>query len=125
MICRVCKGTGKYIEYYSANDIVGHSVNCTPCNGTGHKLPKVLNKRTTGVPSDAVYVGRGSRWGNPFEIGKHGTRDEVIDKYIAEFKSNPQNIIDAKMILKDRDLVCYCKPERCHADFLLEIANEM
>lgn len=23
MICRVCKGTGKYIEYYSANDIVG------------------------------------------------------------------------------------------------------
>ena len=28
-----------------------------------------------------VYIGRGSKWGNPFVIGKDGTREEVINKY--------------------------------------------
>lgn len=27
-----------------------------------------------------IYIGRGSRWGNPFVIGKDGTREEVIEK---------------------------------------------
>ena len=28
-----------------------------------------------------VYIGRPSKWGNPFSIGKDGTRKEVIEKY--------------------------------------------
>ena len=35
---------------------------------------KVLNKRVTGVPAEAVYIGRGSKWGNPFQIGLGGDR---------------------------------------------------
>ena len=31
-------------------------------------MPKVLNKRTDTIPPDAVYVGRPSKWGNPFRI---------------------------------------------------------
>lgn len=43
----------------------------------------VLNKHCCGIPEDAVYIGRGSKWGNPFVIGRHGTRAEVIAKYEA------------------------------------------
>ena len=28
-----------------------------------------------------IYIGRPSKWGNPFSIGKDGTREEVIEKY--------------------------------------------
>ena len=31
--------------------------------------------------SNDVYIGRGSKWGNPYVIGKDGNRDEVIEKY--------------------------------------------
>jgi hypothetical protein len=32
-------------------------------------MSKVLNKHAVGIPADAVYIGRGSKWGNPFKIG--------------------------------------------------------
>ena len=41
-------------------------------------MPKVLNKRVDGMPPAAVYIGRPSIWGNPFVIGKDGSRDAVI-----------------------------------------------
>ena len=41
----------------------------------------VLNKHKVGMPAGAIYIGRGSPWGNPFVIGEHGTRDEVCDKF--------------------------------------------
>ena len=37
-----------------------------------------------------VYIGRPSKWGNPFIIGKHGTREEVINKYEAYIMNNPK-----------------------------------
>jgi hypothetical protein len=37
-----------------------------------------------------VYIGRGSKWGNPFVIGKDGDRDEVIAKYREWIKTQPQ-----------------------------------
>jgi len=43
-------------------------------------MPKVLNKYKDGVPAGAVYIGRPSKWGNPFVIGKDGDREEVIAK---------------------------------------------
>jgi hypothetical protein len=42
---------------------------------------RVLNKHHAGVPSGAVYIGRGSKWGNPFRIGPDGDRAAVIAKY--------------------------------------------
>ena len=42
---------------------------------------RVLNKRKSGVPSGAIYIGRGSKWGNPFRIGPDGERASVIAKY--------------------------------------------
>jgi len=42
---------------------------------------RVLNKHHAGVPAGAVYIGRGSKWGNPFRIGPEGDRAAVIAKY--------------------------------------------
>jgi hypothetical protein len=42
---------------------------------------RVINKHLAGVPADAVYIGRGSKWGNPVRIGPDGDRAAVIAKY--------------------------------------------
>lgn len=86
--------------------------------------PRVLNRKHHGVPHDAVYVGRPSRWGNPFKIGPDGDRAEVIAKYRAFLDLNPSLRALARQELAGRDLVCWCAPEPCHADVLLEVAND-
>lgn len=86
-------------------------------------MPRVMNKRTDHVGRNAVYVGRPSKWGNPFVIDRDGTREEVLSKYRDWVMKNPEMIRAARSELVGRDLVCWCAPEPCHADLLLEIAN--
>ena len=69
-----------------------------------------------------VYIGRPSKWGNPFVIGKHGTRDEVIQKYREWLMSQLELLAEVKT-LKGKVLGCYCAPAACHGDFLAELAN--
>lgn len=87
-------------------------------------MPKVWNKRDKNCPKDAVYVGRPSKWGNPYKIGKDGNREEVLLKY-KEYLDNTSFLYynNPKIELKGKDLCCWCKPAACHADILLELAN--
>lgn len=87
-------------------------------------MPKVHNKYHKTAGPDAVYIGRGSPYGNPFVIGKHGDRDAVCDQYEAMLLGNPQLLAKIKTELKGKDTVCFCAPKRCHGDLLLRIANE-
>lgn len=73
---------------------------------------------------DVVYIGRPSKWGNPFVVGVHGSRSEVIAKYIALKENDAEFIAEAKRELKGKNLGCYCAPQACHGDWLLKIANE-
>ena len=69
-----------------------------------------------------VYIGRSTKWGNPFIIGRDGTREEVI----AKFREYGQKVgLDkkARAELKGLTLACHCKPLPCHGDVLLEWAN--
>lgn len=50
---------------------------------------RVLNKRRDGVPNGAVYVGRPSKWGNPFKVDQDGTREEVVAEYRCWLEDNP------------------------------------
>ncbi len=63
---------------------------------------------------------------NPFKVGKDGTRDEVIEKYKiyikAKLRDNP-SLVDDLRAMKGKNLGCWCAPEPCHADVLLEIIN--
>jgi hypothetical protein len=88
------------------------------------KMCKVLNAKRAGKNPGpgCVYVGRPSRWGNPFVIGRHGTRDEVIAKYRAWVLAKP-GLMAALDELRGKNLVCWCAPERCHADVLLELCG--
>lgn len=87
--------------------------------------PRIFNKRTELIPPDAVYVGRPSKWGNPFEIGKDGTREEVIEKFRDWLLSQPTLVAEVKRELRGKNLVCWCHPQACHAEVLLEIANDL
>lgn len=83
-------------------------------------MPCVLNKHTTktALLRDAVYIGRGSPYGNPFRLSIDGTRDEVCDRF--ELEVLPTLDVSA---LRGKDLVCFCAPLRCHGDAILKKAN--
>lgn len=94
-------------------------------------MPRVLNKRRDNIPPDAIYVGRPSKWGNPFKIGQlyQGrilTREDTIGAYRdwLLYSDACQTLLPDIRELKNKDLVCWCAPLPCHADVLLELANK-
>lgn len=87
-------------------------------------MPRIFNKKRK-FPAGAVYIGRPSKWGNPYVIGKDGTRAEVVAKYERWIRDYRRDLVAAtKVELRGKDLVCWCAPEACHGDVLLKIANE-
>lgn len=85
-------------------------------------MPRVYN-RSRGAPYGCIYIGRPSKWGNPYTIGKSGTRDEVVDKY-RDWVIKQPHLIEHLHELKGKNLMCFCSPERCHGDVLIELANK-
>lgn len=150
---------------------------------------RVQRKRTKGwrMPENTVYVGRGSKWGNPYRIGeaqlrspradgreswefegrlhktsgeknafhhsdysenergdkiyrvtwhdvRYATREECVALYREQVTGQPDmldyrhksRVSEIRAELAGKDLACWCPPyEPCHADVLLEIANEV
>lgn len=70
-----------------------------------------------------VYIGRPSKWGNPFSIGKDGTRKEVIKKYRNYILSN-KKLMNELHELEGKVLGCWCKPRACHGDVLIELLDK-
>lgn len=85
-------------------------------------MPKILNKKHGNV-AGPVYVGRPSKFGNPFVIGKDGNRDQVIKKYRNYVLGNKSLLESIKSELHGKDLICWCYPLPYHAEVLIEIAN--
>lgn len=73
-----------------------------------------------------VYIGRGhgTKWGNPFVLGKDGTRKEVIDKY-REWISTQKDLLNDLKELKGEKLGCWCSPKLCHGHVLAELADKI
>lgn len=69
-----------------------------------------------------VFIARPSKWGNPFHIGRDGTRDEVIAKYRRWILKQPELMADLHE-LRGKILGCHCYPKRCHGEVLVELAN--
>lgn len=79
-----------------------------------------------------VYIGRPSKWGNPFthletrnraEI-KVDTRDEAVAAYEDYIRNKPELMADLHK-LKGKVLGCWCKPKSCHGDILVKLINEL
>lgn len=93
------------------------------------------------MPENAVYVGRPTRWGNPFIVGKHGNAEYCNQLFAAIclnhlVVSADRKCLDAqirfqKNLTKDleelrgKDLACWCALDKpCHAEVLLKLANK-
>lgn len=85
-------------------------------------MAKVWASRDPECPADAVYIGRPGYWGNPWVVGVHGSRQEVIERYRQMLLADPKMMARLKE-LRGKDLVCFCKPLPCHGDVLFELAN--
>ena len=83
---------------------------------------RVVNVRKEGHD---VYIGRGSKWGNPFLIGPDGNRSTVIKKYESYIKSMISIKKDEYDLneLKGKRLGCHCAPLPCHGDILKEMID--
>lgn len=78
-----------------------------------------------------VYIGRPSKFGNPYTHLTHtsapyvvDTREEAVYLYEEWIRSQPELMADAKKELKGKILGCWCAPLACHGDVLVKIANE-
>jgi hypothetical protein len=65
---------------------------------------------------------------NPFKVGKDGNREEVIEKYENYITEKIQLEPELKIRLiemKNKNLGCWCYPEKCHGDILIDIINKL
>ena len=77
------------------------------------------------MPTGAKYVGRPTKWGNPFKITDIDNGEKVLCLYEAWLKNQiAQGKLDVS-VLKGLDLACFCPlSSPCHADVLLRMANQ-
>lgn len=86
---------------------------------------RVRRQRRAGwrMPAGAVYVGRPTRWGNPWRVEQLGAV-EAVARYRVELLADPGRVAAVRRELAGRDLACWCRPGvACHADVLLLVAN--
>lgn len=104
---------------------------------------RIQRKRTRGwkMPENAVYVGRPTKWGNPYSIHDEayqyflritpkGDRSvkkaQLIRQVVANYKADilSSDMLDDIGELRGKDLACWCPLDAtCHADVLLELAK--
>jgi len=95
----------------------------TVINLKGKKGKEIVN---------GVYIGRSmymggwklpkSKWHNPFSVKEYG-REEALTKYKQYILKNEQLMGEIEE-LRGKVLECWCKPEKCHGDILIEILNK-
>lgn len=88
---------------------------------------------------DAVIVARPSRWGNPFTVGSSSdyfedgplTREKAVELFathigpMGSYEYDAETLVQLRRELAGRDLACWCPLDQpCHADVLLELANQ-
>lgn len=78
-----------------------------------------------------VYIGRPSKWGNPF-TDRPGTKADIImssrEAAIEAYREwitngGGKHLLNDLHELKGKTLGCWCKPKSCHGDVLAELAN--
>jgi hypothetical protein len=70
-----------------------------------------------------VRIDRQSDWGNPYEIPKDGDRATVIESFRDYYLPRKYSLLKRIPELKGKVLACWCYPEPCHGDVLVEMAN--
>ena len=105
----------------------------------GLNMERIQRRIGEKMPPHTVYIGRGSKYGNPYVIGKDGTAEECVRKYAEEMMpyrhDPPHNGMDelfkseaflkmATQDLRGKNLACWCRLDQpCHGDWLEWILN--
>jgi hypothetical protein len=104
------------------------------------KPQRIQLRRAKGwrIPENTVKVDRTTPWGNPFRVGRDGTRAECVRLYRLLLAGNLclsttngheqmetlRHVAEHLHELRGKHLACWCRlDEACHADLLLELAN--
>jgi hypothetical protein len=80
-----------------------HNLRCLPAEGLNNPL----------------YIGRGSKWGNPYLISKSLTREKAIAGYRKWLWGN-KGLMAALPELRGKQLLCFCAPQACHGHVLVK-----
>lgn len=80
-----------------------------------NNLPIVVNKKKK--QEYDIFIGRPSKWGNPFIIGVHGNRQEVVKQYQLWLAENIK-LLESLPELFNKRIACFCSPDLCHGDIL-------
>lgn len=91
---------------------------------------RVIHYRDRKHVHDLAYVGRAvprlglpeSPFANRYRIGQDGSRFDVIQKYRSWILGQPE-LLQRLYELRGRPLACWCAPEPCHADVLVELVD--
>lgn len=90
---------------------------------------RVQRRRVKGwrMPAGAVYVGRGSKWGNRHTVRQCGSPTAAVARYLEDLQHELADagwLVAAVAQLRGRHLACWCPLDApCHADVLLELVN--
>jgi hypothetical protein len=85
------------------------------------QLPKTRVVNCRREESD-LFIGRPSKWHNPFHIGPDGSREQVLAKYRQWIIRQPRLLRDIHS-LRGKVLGCNCPPLPCHGEVLAELAD--
>lgn len=99
--------------------------------------PRVVRIRRAGgvvIQDCDVYIGREctmggwniprSKWANPYTVKSCGSVDNALESYRRYLAKKPE-LMSALPELAGKTLGCWCKPEPCHGDVLVELFNQM
>lgn len=103
--------------------------------------PKYNNLKEWMNDENNIYIGRkgvvfidnirfpknSSNFANPYKIGKDGTREEILLKYknfIVNKLNNDKDLVVELLLLKGKNLGCWCFPKSCHGNILLELIDK-
>lgn len=99
------------------------------------EIPEIKIRNQKNYHGPGEYIGRPSFLGNPFQIGKDGTRTEVIEKYKTYFYSRLSSDVQFQdyMIrlaaelkkINSLNLICWCNPLPCHGDIIKQLLLEL
>ncbi len=97
---------------------------------------RIQRKRKKGwkMPENTIYVGRPTKYGNPFKVGDKSPNNHngMIDAQLAvalfeemmKAKAECEELINYLKPLEGKNLACFCPIDTpCHADVLLKLAN--
>jgi hypothetical protein len=103
---------------------------------TERVAPRIVNLRTAPIDEitgpDSIYIGRPSKWGNPFTHLRRqptragflvDTREAAIYSYERWIRDQPE-LMSSLDELTGKILRCYCKPLFCHGDILIKLWKE-